>query len=601
MMSLHLHTHHLGAPLAELVEERISRLNRASYHGDELTRAHPELLQEVYDPLSEEAMSLTETLDALERDGTVEGFHPHDPVLRLAPTGRRVALSRRLLRRHHARLRAVAKRLDVREDWLKHLSRLSLNPRLPTALWAELILMEMSAEFASIKLDGEAILEEHRPRLMSEPAMLDDLERWTQDRLTSMMQSIHKWWCHHPYFLRVIERFHDHDLVLFEQPEALYQRAEASQGPTDDDEVLRRRIIGAYCLLADHQRHEMKWHMIAEHRRRLLNSLRHEQRRWSVAQEVISGLFDEQDEATVGSLCQLAQRDHTLLDQLTALAHKEENHLNLLDWIGRIELPELSVEEEMEQELREGLNRQQRKREAQHAALTGVGQGDELARLLPSELGLLSGDEEGDELLEALFYQRFTEKRLSLYQSDDLDQALFESPAPRLQSKLKPRGPYIMCVDSSYSMMGIQELQAKALAVQLARRAAREGRSCYLIQFSIDTISVDLGTGSGLKSLINFLSESFRTGTDLNPALRQAHLLLSDEGGDYEGADVLVISDFELPALKEQLKAEVSQNQREGVGYYAVLVGRKSTQDPFFESCDQRFQLSLNGELSRYE
>ncbi len=88
----------------------------------------------------------------------------------------------------------------------------------------------------------------------------------------------------------------------------------------------------------------------------------------------------------------------------------------------------------------------------------GIQQGDDILRLLPPELATLGITE-----LEYEFYRRLVEKQLLTYRLHgeawrESDRTAGSTPDVDEQ----PRGPFIVCVDTSGSMGGFNEQCAKA-------------------------------------------------------------------------------------------------------------------------------------------
>ena len=78
--------------------------------------------------------------------------------------------------------------------------------------------------------------------------------------------------------------------------------------------------------------------------------------------------------------------------------------------------------------------------------VSGIHQSDEIVRLLPTELSML-----GMEELEFEFYRRLREKRLLSYrlQGDVWREQEFQRPITCQNTHPPPRGPFIVCVDTS--------------------------------------------------------------------------------------------------------------------------------------------------------
>lgn len=63
--------------------------------------------------------------------------------------------------------------------------------------------------------------------------------------------------------------------------------------------------------------------------------------------------------------------------------------------------------------------------------------------------------------------------------------------------------------------------------------------------------------GHDMPKLAEFLNQTFRGGTDIEPALKEAkHIIV---GNDFKDSDVVLISDFEIPPMSHSL-TEITNN-----------------------------------------
>ncbi|MDR2104978.1 MAG: VWA domain-containing protein [Deferribacteraceae bacterium] len=183
--------------------------------------------------------------------------------------------------------------------------------------------------------------------------------------------------------------------------------------------------------------------------------------------------------------------------------------------------------------------------------ISGVTIGNNLNAVLPSEIALLSFPE-----TEMIFCKKFAENKLQIFEYRT--QVREEYEAMRTKEKENPKGPYIICVDTSGSMHGAPENIAKAIALMVLKLSVSEKRLAYLITFSTAVKTFELSNlQQSLPDLINFLTQSFHGGTDFYPALNAAlEMALTDE---YQLADILLISDFVVPELNENLQKKISE------------------------------------------
>lgn len=207
-------------------------------------------------------------------------------------------------------------------------------------------------------------------------------------------------------------------------------------------------------------------------------------------------------------------------------------------------------------------------RYAVKSSITGVQQSDDLGSLLPSEIALLA-----DSRTEGLFIKRLAEKKLQCYdyETNLLD---YEKTFKREQPHLE-KGPFIICMDTSGSMEGMPEMVAKALTLALIRMSAKTGRRCYLIAFSnqIQTLEVS-DLKECLPQLLRFLKHSFRGGTDLTPAIKEALQMLQTQ--QYEKADILLISDFLLPNLNHNTLKTIDIVKASKTKLYSLLISKQN-------------------------
>ncbi|MFP1753243.1 ATPase RavA stimulator ViaA [Lonsdalea quercina] len=190
--------------------------------------------------------------------------------------------------------------------------------------------------------------------------------------------------------------------------------------------------------------------------------------------------------------------------------------------------------------------------------VSGIHQSDDILRLIPTELSTLGVDE-----LEYEFYRRLAEHRLLTYrlQGEGWREKIQERPVVHQNQEQQPRGPFIVCVDTSGSMGGFNERCAKAFCLALMRIALEDNRRCYIILFSTGVVSYELTSANGLDEAIRFLNQSFRGGTDMADCI--AALLDIMASRQWQDADAVMISDFIAQRLPEPLITEVRRRQRQ--------------------------------------
>lgn len=260
-----------------------------------------------------------------------------------------------------------------------------------------------------------------------------------------------------------------------------------------------------------------------------------------------------------------------LLKQFAALLERDQALRDLAELLGRMQEAEKEMEEETYTDI--AIETVWRIDHAQKSELIGIRESDDLSNMLASESALLA-----DPDLELLFYKRFAEKKLQTYdyQAKVMDEIDKEVERKR-QKALEKKGPILICVDTSGSMHGDPETVAKTMCFALLKIALQEQRKCYLISFSTGIATLDLTDFQhSLTKLLDFLGMSFHGGTDAGPAFQEA--LRKLEAEDFRKADVLMISDFIMPALPEETQARISKARATGTKFHNLVIGTSAHQ-----------------------
>ena len=260
--------------------------------------------------------------------------------------------------------------------------------------------------------------------------------------------------------------------------------------------------------------------------------------------------------------------DWSQLDRYAKILEKEKALQELAELLGRAQESEDEFEEE---------NISKTKYwddwtvdPASKSEIIGVHNSDDLCNLLPSEVALLS-----DPVTETIFAKKFVEKKLLTFEyqgqikvgkEEEIEETI-ESPIS------EKKGPIICCIDTSGSMSGTPERVAKAIVLALLKIALRDERKCYLISFSTGIETIDLSNlKNSITKLIEFLGMGFYGGTDATAAFQHSLKMLEDD--DYKKADVLVVSDFQMPELSKELwdKIDEQKNEKE-IKFHSLLIG----------------------------
>jgi uncharacterized protein with von Willebrand factor type A (vWA) domain len=227
--------------------------------------------------------------------------------------------------------------------------------------------------------------------------------------------------------------------------------------------------------------------------------------------------------------------------------------------------------------------------------LVGVHQSNQLNRLLPTETMLLANPE-----LETIFYKHLAEHRLLNYHfmgQSRTPQTVQTERYTRGENQL-PKGPFIVCIDTSGSMSGYPEETAKALCFALLQIALNEGRGCIVQLFSTDVVSYELTGPAGLQEALSFLGCSFKGGTDLTPCFAQVLNRMQEK--EYANADAIVLSDFIAQRLPVEMLEQVRDLKEKGNRFNAVSLSRhgKPVLMKIFDAV-WRFDTGLQGRLLR--
>ncbi|MEV8113958.1 VWA domain-containing protein [Streptomyces xiamenensis] len=210
----------------------------------------------------------------------------------------------------------------------------------------------------------------------------------------------------------------------------------------------------------------------------------------------------------------------------------------------------------------------ERARKVEQAAgeLIGVTLGDDLSRVIPSELANL-----GLPGPRAVFAARYAAGELMLYDSQG--------------EQSTGRGAIIACVDTSHSMYAAgpggvtREAWSKACALALLDQARRAGRDFVGILFSsADRLRVfrfPAGEPAGLDRTLDFAESFLGGGTSYQAPLTRACGLLEEEFNDAARArgDIVLITDDECGVTEEWTRGWNEAKQRLGFRLFGVAVG----------------------------
>ncbi len=212
--------------------------------------------------------------------------------------------------------------------------------------------------------------------------------------------------------------------------------------------------------------------------------------------------------------------------------------------------------------------RGERARKVENTAgeLVGVTLGNDLSRVIPSELANLGLPE-----LRAVFAARYAAGELMLYDSQG--------------EQTTGRGAVIACVDTSHSMYeagpgGVtREAWAKACALALLDQARDAGRDFVGILFSAaDKIRVfrfPADRPAGIAQVLDFAETFLGGGTSFQTPLTAASELLAEEFNDSARArgDIVLITDGECDVTEEWMRGRNDAKHALGFRVFGVAIG----------------------------
>jgi len=245
---------------------------------------------------------------------------------------------------------------------------------------------------------------------------------------------------------------------------------------------------------------------------------------------------------------------------------KNKGVQELLNMLGRLRQTEKSSKKELVKSI--SYIKEQVVDSDSKEEIVGITLGKDLAHALPQELALLSDDD-----TSLLFDMKYVEGRIMSFDMQGMSENIKEIQEEKLVeiSEDEKKGPIIICVDTSGSMNGTPETIAKAITLYMATKAIEEKRACYLINFSTGIESMDLSGAMGIQKIIKFLKKSFNGGTDASPALSHAVDMLEKE--EYNKADILMISDFVMGSLPQNIIEKLLKAKENKNSFYSLAIG----------------------------
>lgn len=214
----------------------------------------------------------------------------------------------------------------------------------------------------------------------------------------------------------------------------------------------------------------------------------------------------------------------------------------------------------------------EQKRKAKHGAveIKSVSVGNQIQDTLPSDRMNLC-----NEITKKDFYRRMTENQLLTYSKE--------------AHKQKNKGPIIVCVDTSGSMEGDEEIWSKALSIGILEVAQMQKRdfACIIYSSHADDPIVIRKDEIAPQKIISCAENFHNGGTDFQQPLTKAIELINDS--TFKNADIVFITDGDCYVSDEFCKKFKRIKEEKDFKTLGVLVnmGRGHVSDKSLkEFCD---------------
>lgn len=319
-----------------------------------------------------------------------------------------------------------------------------------------------------------------------------------------------------------------------------------------------------------------KWELdlIDKLRKEFLKELLEKLENFKKLEKLLSGIFDETGLLWDLSKGTFKESGFEILKQYADLLEKDKSLYELAEILGKHNRAQKQYEKEMREKV--VITTEYKAKPAFKGQIAGICTSNNISSVLPSELALLK-----NPATKKLFELKFAQSQLLSFKYENLNPVQKSKTEMEEISKEKQeeKGPIIICVDTSGSMSGTPENIAKTITFALTKIAIKEKRNCYLISFSTGIETLDLSSISGenssgenqLSALVKFLRMSFNGGTDALPALNHALNLL--QTSQWKNADLLMISDFCMGNLGEDLTQKIKAEQENKTDFYSLVIG----------------------------
>ena len=340
-------------------------------------------------------------------------------------------------------------------------------------------------------------------------------------------------------------------------------------------EVLRRNFIGDMEKSLIDRKNKWEQERIDEMRKTFLEELYKKIQNFKRLEKLLSPFIKN-----FGRLWDLSEgffetSGFEILEQFAKLLEQDQSLQELAEILGKQNRAQSILEKELRDKV--VIKTEWHPQNAYRGEIKGICFSNDISSVLPSELALMK-----NPATKKLFQLRFAQKQLLSFEYQrNVERTRKESTQEEVSiEKKEPKGPIIICVDTSGSMHGTPENIAKTVTFALSKIALEEERKCYLISFStgIETLDMsDFKKGDSLQKLVRFLQMSFNGGTDASPALQHAIKML--QSNDYKNADVLMISDFVMANLPRNLIDAIEVEKEKNTDFYSLVIGTSGNQD----------------------
>jgi len=257
-----------------------------------------------------------------------------------------------------------------------------------------------------------------------------------------------------------------------------------------------------------------------------------------------------------------------VIDQYRSLLEDEDSVRELADLLGSMREAEIEMEEETFEKTI--IKQEWVKDDLLKSEIVGVHTSKELSQMLSSEASLLSMPE-----TESLFLKKYSDSKLMTFRYEDKKLVKSEDHIMEVNQRIKQKekGPFIVCIDTSESMMGMPEKIAKVMTLGILKMSMHQNRKAFLINFSSGVQTLDLyDIAESIDQIAAYLAMTFNGGTNANLALYTAMRQLESE--NYEDADILMVSDFIVYKLGEDIQNQIVHNQQnKNTQFHSLCIG----------------------------